>query len=152
MELLEAALAAPELHAVSDVVRERLARNAPRDVEELLGHLQERAKANAEKAIGLLVARGDKEAKEMVEIIKGQRRRIDDELKRYDRRQMTLDFQDFNEMELGQLEAEHRHWQKRLAAIDQELSIEPARIREGYAVKARRIEPVGLVYLWPISG
>ena len=88
----------------------------------------------------------------MVEIIQGQRKRIEDELRRYDRRQMTLDFQDFNEMELGQLEAEHRHWQKRLAAIDQELSREPARIREGYEVKARRIEPVGLVYLWPISG
>ena len=152
MDLLEAALAAPELHAVSDVVRQRLAHNAPRDVEELLGHLQQRAKANAERASGLLTARGDKEAKEMVEIIQGQRKRIEDELRRYDRRQMTLDFQDFNEMELGQLEAEHRHWQKRLAAIDQELSSEPARIREGYAVRARRIEPVGLVYLWPISG
>ena len=35
---------------------------------------------------------------------------------------------------------------------DDELNREPTRIRESYSVKARRIEPVGLIYLWPISG
>ena len=29
---------------------------------------------------------------------------------------------------------------------------EPERIQGVYAVKAQRIEPVGLVYLWPVSG
>ncbi len=29
---------------------------------------------------------------------------------------------------------------------------EPERIRALYEVKAQRIEPVGLVYLWPVSG
>ena len=43
-------------------------------------------------------------------------------------------------------------WEKRLKASEEELRREPARIRESYVVKARRIEPVGLVYLWPISG
>jgi len=32
------------------------------------------------------------------------------------------------------------------------LQTEPDRIRELYKVKARRIEPVGLVYLWPVTG
>jgi len=55
-------------------------------------------------------------------------------------------------MEVSQLEADHRHWEKRLKASEEELRREPGRIRESYVVKARRIEPVGLVYLWPISG
>ena len=55
-------------------------------------------------------------------------------------------------MEVSQLEADHRHWERRLKLSEDELRREPARIREGYVVKARRIEPVGLVYLWPISG
>ena len=41
---------------------------------------------------------------------------------------------------------------KRLTAIDGELATEPERIRNLYQVKASRIEPVGLVYLWPVTG
>jgi hypothetical protein len=41
---------------------------------------------------------------------------------------------------------------KRLEAFDAELRTEPDRIREIYAVRARRIEPVGVVYLWPVTG
>ena len=69
---------------------------------------------------------------------------------------MTLDscsstFAD-REDELRQLEANKRYWAKRLAMIDAELETEPTRIRELYEVKAKRIEPVGLVYLWPVTG
>ena len=37
-------------------------------------------------------------------------------------------------------------------AIDHELATEPDRIRSIYEIKAQRIEPIGLVYLWPVSG
>lgn len=40
-------------------------------------------------------------------------------------------------------------WRTRLAQFDRELEQEPQRIRDFYEVRARRIEPVGLVYLWP---
>ncbi len=63
--------------------------------------------------------------------------------------QMRLDF---NDEEQRQLESNKRHWDKRLHAIDRELASEPERIRALYEVKAQRIEPVGLVYLWPVSG
>jgi hypothetical protein len=65
---------------------------------------------------------------------------------------MTLGFKEYNEIEISQVQADERHWQKRLKAIDEELVREPARIRASYAVKAQHIEPVGLVYLWPLSG
>ena len=50
------------------------------------------------------------------------------------------------------LELLRRHWDRRLRNIDQELQTEPERIKSVYAVKAQRVEPVGLVYLWPVTG
>jgi len=40
---------------------------------------------------------------------------------------------------------------RRIEQIARELEIEPAAIRAGYDVVLRRLEPVGLVYLWPRS-
>ena len=61
-------------------------------------------------------------------------------------RQLTLGFK---QEETRQLEADVRHWQRRLAQFDRDLEGEPKRIRTFYAVRAQRVEPVGLVYLWP---
>jgi hypothetical protein len=72
-------------------------------------------------------------------------------LEKYDARQMELDFGD-KEDERRQLESNRRYWTKRLTTLEKELQTEPNRIRELYQVKARRIEPVGLVYLWPVTG
>lgn len=53
--------------------------------------------------------------------------------------------------ERRQLEADKRYWRARLATLDQEIADEPERVRASYRVKARRIEPVGIVYLWPVA-
>jgi len=120
-------------------------------VKELLSYLEERSERLANRAIEKLKARGDKEAQDLAEIIQAQRKRIADAIKRFETdRQLVLSFKD--PMEVSQLEADHRHWEKRLKLSDDELSREPTRIRESYSVKAQRIEPVGLIYLWPISG
>lgn len=57
-----------------------------------------------------------------------------------------------DEEEKRQLEADVRSWRIRLVQFDRDLEVEPDRIREFYEVKAKRIEPVGLVYLWPVTG
>jgi len=54
--------------------------------------------------------------------------------------------------EQRQLESNQRYWGKRLTALGNELRTEPDRIRNLYEVHAQRIEPVGLVYLWPVTG
>ena len=50
---------------------------------------------------------------------------------------------------------EHREQEKalrqRLEQFERDLQLEPQRLREFYDVRAVRIEPVGLVYLWPES-
>ena len=44
-----------------------------------------------------------------------------------------------------------RYWRTRLDQFDRDLKHEPGRIRAFYDVQAKRVEPVGLVYLWPES-
>ena len=60
--------------------------------------------------------------------------------------QLTLDF---DEEEKRQLESDMRSWRSRLEQFDRDLQREPQRVREFYEVRAKRVEPVGLVYLWP---
>ncbi len=48
--------------------------------------------------------------------------------------------------------AERRAMEKRRKDLDREIADEPDRIRARFAVQTVRLEPVGLVYLWPERG
>ena len=86
----------------------------------------------------------------MREILESQRVRI---LKTQAKKEKEADqLPLFADSERKQIEADTRYWQKRLEELGKELDTEPARIRQSYDVKATRFEPVGLVYLWPITG
>jgi SNF2 family DNA or RNA helicase len=148
LELLENSLASPHLLQVAEAVKERLKKSAAQDVAELIPHLERRATALAESAEKKLANRGTKEAAEMKNILEEQQTRIlkcQEESKAV---QLSLPFIE----EQRQLDADRRHWEKRLQAIATELISEPARIEAAYKVKAVRVEPVGVIYLWPISG
>jgi hypothetical protein len=85
----------------------------------------------------------------MREILEQQRKHIESTVERHDRSpQLSLSFPD---EEKRQLESNRRYWNHRLIALQTELTTEPERIRGLYEVRAKRIEPVGLVYLWPTS-
>jgi hypothetical protein len=147
LQLLEQALEAAKASAVPKTMQERLLAALARDVRELRPHLDERGAELSKRAEEKLAERGKAEAKAMADILEAQRRRIDKALKEDPQRRI-----DFDDLERRQLEAERRHMQGRASAIADELESEPARIRQAYAVKARRLEPVGVVYLWPVSG
>jgi hypothetical protein len=53
--------------------------------------------------------------------------------------------------ERRQREAERRFQDERLRALPEELDREPDRVRALYNVRASRLEPIGLVYLWPVG-
>jgi hypothetical protein len=151
--LLEESLLPTGHVKVTDVVQRRLRENAARDVRELLPHLDARGSELADEAERLLGERGEREAKSMRDILQAQQKRIRETARKYDDDpQFRLRFAGDHEEERRQAEADRRYWDKRLTAIARELDREPARIREVYAVRARRIEPVGLVYLWPVTG
>jgi hypothetical protein len=59
---------------------------------------------------------------------------------------------EFNELERRQDAAERAFWVTRLRTIEGEMTSEPARIEQAYQVRARRLDPLGLVYLWPSTG
>jgi hypothetical protein len=128
-------------------VLDRLASSLPRDIEELLAHLQPRAEESMADAVRQLAARGEAEAGELIKLLEDQRRRVTANLTRYrEDTQMTFGFDDDQRR---QIDADARRWQEWLANVEGDLLREPARIREFYTVKSHRIEPVGLVYLWP---
>jgi len=138
---------------VPSVVRATMLRSAPSDVKELLGHLEARCELLASKAIATLRERGEREARDMVEILEGQRARMERELAKFEASQAGFEFADFNVDEQRQLRDNARYWRRRLDGIPNELAGEPDRIRKGYAVRVRRIEPVGIAYLSsPVPG
>jgi hypothetical protein len=132
-------------------VKAQLKETAARDVQELLPHLESRAAEYAQDSIALLAKRADSEAKAMREILEIQQKHIGDRITKYDSTdQLRLDLEP--EEERRQRESDRRYWGKRLTALENELNTEPERIRSQYEVKAQRVQPVGLVYLWPIAG
>ncbi len=146
LDLLERALTQPS-RPVPKTVLDNLLASLPRDVADLLPRLEERGETAARRAADRLAERGRDEAAEMAKILEAQRRRIETALKQDPQRLL-----EFDDLEKRQLEAERRHMKQRDESIADELSREPERIRGSYAVKARRLEPAGIVYLWPISG
>ncbi len=184
LELLEVALAgATAGRAPNKTIQARLLEAATRDVEELLPQLQPRADEVAATAADRLRTRGEREARDLRETLERQRKRVEEELGKYGRKeheeerriaeeerklgQASLFAEEQAEREAAkqeleerkrqladarrQLEADARWWKVRLEQFDRDLAGEPDRIREFYEVRATRVEPVGLVYLWPES-
>ena len=119
------------------------------DVGELHPHLERRAAALSRQAARALETRGAQEARQMTRILEAQRDRIEKQHeKAVGDQQLTLGF---SRQEERQFAANQKHWATRLQTLEDEIRDEPVRIRAGYEVRARRVEPVGLVYLWPVS-
>jgi superfamily II DNA/RNA helicase len=151
LDLLERSLGEPGHRTPGEAIQRKLLAAAPRDIEELLPQLEPRAEELAALAIEKLRKRGEREEKDLREILERQRERVREELARHEGefKQLTLDF---GEEEKRQLESDMRSWRGRLEQFDRDLDREPQRIRDFYEVRAKRVEPVGLVYLWPETG
>jgi len=147
LELLERSLGRGLQMPVATIQR-KLLDAAPRDIAELLPQLEPRAAEMAVLAIQKLGQRGAREEKDLRETLERQRERVREELAKNEGafEQLTIDFGD---EEKRQLESDMRSWRSRLEQFERDLTREPRRIRAFYEVRAKRVEPVGLVYLWP---
>ena len=145
---LQTALDEAGQSSISDQVQTRLTASTQADIEDLLPHLENRATELLKQAETRLVERAEDESQSMIELLEGQRKRIA-AAANTDDRQMTLNF---NPAERRQHEADRRAWERRLAKIESELKFEPSRIACTYTVQAHRVEPLGIVYLWPRTG
>jgi hypothetical protein len=150
---LEALLArAPEL-AVSEAVVARLRSDAPRDFAALWPHVKAEAEAREHDARQTLQARGVHEAAQLRQILARQRQAIQ---QRMDSAvQLDIFAGDgitaVDKRERKQFEDDLAHMRRRLDEMAGELEREPALIEKSYQPALHRLEPVGLVYLWPTT-
>jgi len=148
LELLERALGDAHRDPPGDAIQKKLLAAAPGDIAELLPWLEPRAAELAALAIEKLAKRGREEENDLRQTLERQRERVREELAKTEPQFQQLTF-GFDDDEKRQLESDMRSWRTRLEQFDRDLEREPQRIREFYEVRARRVEPVGLVYLWP---
>lgn len=148
LELLEDGLRPGAHPNVPEVVAKRLQSSFARDIEDLLPYLEQRGQESKADAVAKLKKRGDDEAESMRRVLDDQKRRVLNELGRYDQTQLLLSL----DLEKRQLESNRRYWDKWLANVEGDLQREPERVRKFYEVASFRIEPIGLAYLWPVSG
>lgn len=148
LDLLEEALTGDGVRVPNETVQHRLLETAAQDIEELLPQLEPRAMELAKLAEKDLAERGVREEQDLRATLERQRRRVIEELAKYDREftQLTLGF---DVEERRQVENNMRGWRRRLEQFEKDLEEEPTRVREFYEVRATRVEPVGLAYLWP---
>lgn len=176
-KLLQDALKEAESGGLPNVDTSRFQAMAEHDVQALLPLLKQESETALADAAELLKQRGGTEAQALKDVLRGQRKRINATL-RQRRKELgklekkaaaaeptglipgladqvdvpALDLSKLSKKEHAQLRSDQRHWERRLETIEAELSIEPQRIMDSYRVVTHRLEPAGLVYLWPISG
>jgi hypothetical protein len=127
-------------------VCDRLAASAGADFAALWSHVRDEAEANARDAIIKLRSRAEKEAADLTRILERQRRRIGELAG-----QLSLELGNSAEdkAQRRQLEHDRRYMERRYDAIERELVTEPDQLRALYEVHVQRVEPLGLLYLWP---
>jgi ERCC4-related helicase len=150
-ELLEKALEDPPGRVPEEVAR-RLQDSVQRDVAELLPRLAARGQERAARAREKLAHRAAEEAEAMRRILQEHKDHLARTIAEHDRAEQQRKFAFMREEERRQLEADRKYWRLRLPALDRELEAEPERVRQVYDVHGERLEPIGLVYLWPVSG
>jgi hypothetical protein len=141
----------PSLDAFSDTLLAELRSDAPIAMETLWPALRAEADALAVDAEQKLKARGAEEAKDLRKIIQKQRDAIE---KALGGKQLNLEFGDSEaeRRQAKQMEQDRKHLERRRLELERETEREPKELEALYQVKLKRLEPVGLIYLWPEMG
>ena len=156
LELLEQSLRPGASRLVPEQVVKRLQASIVRDIKELLPHLEVRGAEDRKDAETKLAERGRIESQGMRKVLEEQRVRVRNEFGKEIPAQLRLDLQGEEskqqQLERRQYESNRRYWQRWLEGADRDLRDEPIRIESFYQVASARLEPVGLAYLWPVTG
>jgi uncharacterized membrane protein len=140
----------PSLEGISPAVREKLRDSARQDYATLWPTIETEAKNAAHDAQQLLLKRGIDEAAALREILTRQKEAIEATI-RGETRQLTFGETEIEKAQKRQLEHDLEHMRGRLEVLEEERKREPEQLQALYNVALTRIEPVGLVYLWPTT-
>jgi hypothetical protein len=142
-------------------VIERLSRSVERDMADLRPHLEQRAVESERGALRDLEENGRREAEALTELLQRQIDKVRGAMHSKEPpptpAQGDLFGPSVEEMqkqldrEMRQFEADRRSWDAKLARLEKDLAAEPRKVRESYEVKARRLEPLAFIYLWPAT-
>jgi hypothetical protein len=130
----------------------RVQATTERDLADLVPALEEIAGKKLAEARKQLARRGEEEAKSLASLLDTQRSRIakaSADAEKDDPNQFQLP--GVLDEERRERQADRRHWAIRLDRLEREINDEPTRIRASYEVRAHRLEPVGVIYLWPAT-
>lgn len=148
LQNLDTLLFARTFEPVPDEVKERFVHNATSDYAALWAALEEEAEAKAHQAELDLKKRADEESRALKAILENQRAAITKQIN-----QVALPFTTSatEQEQLRQFQADAAHMEARYRAMEEEIATEPDQLKEIYQVALKRLEPVGIVYLWPTT-
>lgn len=123
---------------------------AASDAQALRAKLMERAEAIEGEARKELFRIGEEHAVSLERLLHSQKETL---LREIEKPSLVAQLSfDLHPEEAEQRRQDEDFWRQRLDVIDGEIEREPELIREAYRISARRLEPVGLVYLLPTPG
>ncbi len=150
MRSLEQVLAeSGDLEPLTDTALARVRDAAPAWFATLWPHVRDEADALAHDAEQKLAQRGADEAKALRAILSGQKAWIEKNLAARKTEGLDLFARKLDKREEEQFRRETDYIAERVGRIDAELEREPAQIEALYRVALRRLEPVGMLVLWP---
>ena len=126
-------------------IAERATAAAARDVADLRPVLEARAAQRVERVAGEITRRAAAEARGLETLLEARIARIRRERGQDDAQLALL----LDPAEARQRAADRRSWARAATRLDDELVREPERLRAAARICATRVEPIGLVYLWP---
>ncbi|MDE0626110.1 MAG: DISARM system SNF2-like helicase DrmD [Bryobacterales bacterium] len=147
LSLLDSALEESEAKLPRPRVRQRLLSSVSQDIGELLPQLEEVADAAAVLAERKLAARGKEERAKLEATLREQKKRVETTLGKEEARVRQLRL--FRRQEVREIESRNKAWRRRIQEFGEEIKTAPKRVQDLYRVSTRRVEPVGIVYLWP---
>jgi hypothetical protein len=120
---------------------------AAHHVSDLRPALEARAAARVERVAGEIARRAAAEARSLETLLEARIARIRRERGQDDAQFALL----LDPAEARQRAADRRSWARAATRLDDELVREPERLRAAARICATRVEPIGLVYLWPAA-
>ena len=150
IDLLEDVLTqSPSLDPIPATIRQKVLAAAPVLFDRLWRRIRDDADEEAHRATRELTERGHEEAGALRKLLWDQRNDVQNSVARL--QQTTFDF---GESQSGraqerQVQRDLEHLKNRYQTIGREMEREPATIEALYEVALKRLDPVGLVILWP---
>ncbi len=142
-------------------VIDRLHGTVEQDIADLRPHLEKRAHGSEKAAERELLENGRREGEALTVLLERQIEKVREAMRAKQALPPAPQLDLFGptadellvqrEKELRQFEADRRSWDAKLLRLQEDLDREPQAVRDGYVVKARQLQPLGLVYIWPAT-